>query len=598
MKKKRATSSDVEERETKRPASIVAQSMAKAARRNLVTPPPPAAASSPSAIKNKDKASDPLKVPPGVRVVRNDETLLWLDVRNWVGAASTSKKLVVPQLGVNDFLRSFLFPLASEEYFLEHVFHKRAMAITGFGRGRVDALVDEYMCGGDVARLIAETASDDGVSVWIPHPEEGAIESFKVTDPQLSETLFANAGASLYMRAPKISCDVLTKAAFRSLRMPFCAYQSDGASRGEVEVFLASKNSKRTPTHTDFQENFTMQLRGKKTWRVHLGDVLNPLRAKSPHFANTPMNVVETQLLASQACGGSSLIDPPADDVSKWAEVELDEGDVLYHPPGIWHNVKTTGVSVDEEICLSINISLVTPTWADVISQAVRQYLWMSPVLRRPVSLYDTTEVIDRELPGLMETAIKELIKNSVLIPPEVVSKMDEPFMVTTEHGNEQIEEDEGEDDDDDATISIEFSTTISDQAMTWTKSTTFEFNPLALLLFDSDANGTDDNADEDGDENGSNEEDSVFTAIVHINIGSSDLESLARFELSNLPKELKPVLVRLRDDPKGAQMTGEMLEQQAKDYWQALADILVRCGWFVVAPDAKTSVKDKDKAK
>ncbi len=49
--------------------------------------------------------------------------------------------------------------------------------------------------------------------------------------------------------------------------------------------------------------------------------------------------------------------------------VDLQAGSLMYHPAGIWHSVEAT------EDSLSVNISLVGMTWADVAADAVRQLL-------------------------------------------------------------------------------------------------------------------------------------------------------------------------------------------------------------------------------
>ena len=62
---------------------------------------------------------------------------------------------------------------------------------------------------------------------------------------------------------------------------PPAAYHAPGqaAPRGEVEVF-ASRAGHTTEWHTDFQHNFTLQLSGRKRWRVGAGAVVEPLRAE------------------------------------------------------------------------------------------------------------------------------------------------------------------------------------------------------------------------------------------------------------------------------------------------------------------------------
>ncbi len=49
--------------------------------------------------------------------------------------------------------------------------------------------------------------------------------------------------------------------------MNFGAYfASDGKTMGEIETFF-SKKGNLTDYHIDFQENFTLQIKGSKIWR-------------------------------------------------------------------------------------------------------------------------------------------------------------------------------------------------------------------------------------------------------------------------------------------------------------------------------------------
>jgi ribosomal protein L16 Arg81 hydroxylase len=48
--------------------------------------------------------------------------------------------------------------------------------------------------------------------------------------------------------------------------MNFGAYFTDFTTMGEIETFWSRKGNL-TDFHTDFQENFTLQIRGSKTWR-------------------------------------------------------------------------------------------------------------------------------------------------------------------------------------------------------------------------------------------------------------------------------------------------------------------------------------------
>jgi len=56
--------------------------------------------------------------------------------------------------------------------------------------------------------------------------------------------------------------------------------------------------------------------------------------------------------------------------------IELSAGDSFYFPAGMWHRVEC------EQDSISINISLVGNTWADVIADSVRQLLWQQEATR------------------------------------------------------------------------------------------------------------------------------------------------------------------------------------------------------------------------
>eukprot|EP01067_Filipodium_phascolosomae_P009075 Filipodium_phascolosomae@DN7997_c0_g1_i1.p1 len=54
---------------------------------------------------------------------------------------------------------------------------------------------------------------------------------------------------------------------------------------------------------------------------------------------------------------------------------------MLYFPSGAWHKVVT------EEDSISINISLMSSTWADLLSDALKTALWRNDTFRRPINV-------------------------------------------------------------------------------------------------------------------------------------------------------------------------------------------------------------------
>ena len=67
--------------------------------------------------------------------------------------------------------------------------------------------------------------------------------------------------------------------------------------RGEVEIFIGTSDHF-TNWHTDFQENFTLQLSGSKRWRLKQGTVRHPSRGCTPHYYIP--DIVESQVKVSR----------------------------------------------------------------------------------------------------------------------------------------------------------------------------------------------------------------------------------------------------------------------------------------------------------
>ena len=63
--------------------------------------------------------------------------------------------------------------------------------------------------------------------------------------------------------------------------MNFGALYADGAPRSEVETFV-SRAGNVTHFHFDFMENFTLQLSGRKRWRLKRSAIGVPLRGCTP----------------------------------------------------------------------------------------------------------------------------------------------------------------------------------------------------------------------------------------------------------------------------------------------------------------------------
>lgn len=102
--------------------------------------------------------------------------------------------------------------------------------------------------------------------------------------------------------------------------------ESSGDPRGEIETFVSRKNHV-TDWHTDFMENFTVQLAGTKKWEFRRGSVRAPLRGITPHYKAA--GNAEEQLKAALLSGDVFPMSSATDEVET---VELQPGDVMYFP--------------------------------------------------------------------------------------------------------------------------------------------------------------------------------------------------------------------------------------------------------------------------
>ena len=306
-------------------------------------------------------------------------------------------------------LRASLYPLPVDE-FKQDYWRRKAVAIVGAGSARVEQLIAEELCGLNVKEMMAASASEQ-IFVWMkerPTADTAAasatsasslssslakqpITSFPLDNPNQLDAAIAcyNSGSSLYFRSPPSLAHQFVRAFNAAVGFNFAGldYSSTSASsqpKGEIEVFV-SRAGHHTGFHCDFMDNFTIQLRGKKTWTFGAVDVQYPVRGFTPHYKDRSTD--EMQYKTHSACQGGPYTGtvPLSGD-----QVTLSAGDVLYHPAGIWH-----AVSCDED-SISINISLIATTAADLISDAVRQLLWRSDAGR--AGLCGTHEQMQEQL--------------------------------------------------------------------------------------------------------------------------------------------------------------------------------------------------------
>lgn len=99
----------------------------------------------------------------------------------------------------------------------------------------------------------------------------------------------------------------------------------------------------------------------------------------TPHYEAT--GNLETQTKVHGAFNGADLGQIYSKDrlVKESTIITLDEGDIMYHPAGIWHSVLSVSDST------SINYSLRQVRMADLVTNAVKMHLLRDISLRRGI---------------------------------------------------------------------------------------------------------------------------------------------------------------------------------------------------------------------
>jgi 50S ribosomal protein L16 3-hydroxylase len=169
---------------------------------------------------------------------------------------------------------------------------------------------------------------------------------------------------------------------------------------GESDLCKARSIAYATPSgggtrlHFDANANFIIQISGSKQWILAPNtSVINPTERFTTGSLEMPA-ALEKQ------CHDILLDEPPEDAI----EIDMQPGCVLFVPRGYWHATTTF------EDSLSLNFTFSQPTWADVFTKSLQEFLLTSPDWRE---LADGLESSDknRKVNALarFETLVKKL---------------------------------------------------------------------------------------------------------------------------------------------------------------------------------------------
>ena len=358
-------------------------------------------------------------------------------------------------------LDALLHPLGKDA-FLESHFRRRAVVVAGGGAARAAALFPEAAAG-DV-EAVAAASSSERLMLWVraggaapsgearrwglPASRSTTALTSVVAEDARSAAALHGAGHALYCRGPPGLEASLVDALLgeTSLGLPPRRGAGQLAGHGEVEMFCAREGHV-TGWHYDFQENFTVQLRGSKRWRVARSTEPHPLRAHSLHFADA--SVAEDQRKAAGLCQGRDRGAAPSSkkrkrDADGVDEFTLHAGDVLYFPAGLYHEVE----SLDDDN-VSLNVSLVAPSWAEVVTSSLRHCLSSREAFRARATSGPGDRKALEGLLGELKDVVARLDVHTfagAILPPAC----ERPAVLRNDGESDADDDSDGDDDSDD----------------------------------------------------------------------------------------------------------------------------------------------------
>lgn len=305
----------------------------------------------------------------------------------------------------------------------------------------------------NIIEMVKETASEK-IHVWLSSKDPATpcgtvMDSISIQDP-LDAIKLHKVGHSLYCRAPAELESRVIPSFLQCLGLGIKGCQHDKFSRGEIETFY-SRRGHITAYHTDFQENFTIVLSGKKLWSFHESTAQFPLRGCSPHFASSDQsentNIQELQLKTLRLGNHTFFPDEYLQQSSgnSIRSVEVSAGDVLYHPAGVWHRVECL------EDSISINISLISASYAELFCSSLQQLLSSYPQFRQPINTADPQKSNDilQQILNILPTVSQGLKPCDILPPSTQYGPQElEESRIETNSDNEGINEENGNGED------------------------------------------------------------------------------------------------------------------------------------------------------
>lgn len=171
---------------------------------------------------------------------------------------------------------------------------------------------------------------------------------------------------------------------------------------GESDLCKARSIAYATPSgggtrlHFDANANFIIQISGSKQW------ILAPNTSVKNPTERFTTGSLEMPAALEKQCHDILIDEPPEDAI----EIDMQPGCVLFVPRGYWHATTTF------EDSLSLNFTFSQPTWADVFTKSLQEFLLTSPDWRELADGLESSD-INRKAQAVahFEVMVKKMTK-------------------------------------------------------------------------------------------------------------------------------------------------------------------------------------------
>ena len=159
-----------------------------------------------------------------------------------------------------------------------------------------------------------------------------------------------------------------------------------------------------TKLHFDANVNFIIQLQGTKRWNLAPN---NSVKNPTERFT---AGAFEMSAALEKQCHASLIDEIPEDNL----EILMEPGCMLFVPRGYWHQ------TFSDEDSLSLNFTFSQPTWADIFTKSMQEYLLRSSDWR---ALADGLESPDKARQAKSVAQFETLLASLVKELPDLAAK-------------------------------------------------------------------------------------------------------------------------------------------------------------------------------